>query len=139
MAVEKETQLEAWLEENMPEPSGGNPNYVETIEGTLANPWGDRFSDIYNEYNANNVTIVIVYDRYTLFPTKTSTTLDFYGATSMDALSTKAVRVSYRISNGVLRSAKKLEASATPAYTLTDISSDSTCSLRIIHHPLPEN
>lgn len=38
MAVEKETQLEVWLEENMAEPGGGNPNYVETITGTLANP-----------------------------------------------------------------------------------------------------
>ena len=41
MAVEVETQLESWLLENAPEPSGGNPNEVITAEGTLAEPFGE--------------------------------------------------------------------------------------------------
>lgn len=58
MAVEKETQLEAWLEENMPEPSGGNPNYVETIEGTLANPWGEKNpSTLYDAMEQGDITL----------------------------------------------------------------------------------
>lgn len=35
MAVEKETQFEAWLEENMSEP-GGNPNTIEVYTGTTS-------------------------------------------------------------------------------------------------------
>ncbi len=57
MAVEKETQLEAWLEENMPNPVT-NPNYVETIVGTLRFP--------FDLYSISEIRTMLESDDYTL-------------------------------------------------------------------------
>lgn len=39
----------------------GNPNYVETIEGTLANPWGNiDFATIANKCLSNDATMYLV-------------------------------------------------------------------------------
>lgn len=38
---------------------GGNPNYVETIEGTLANPWGGKFEEIITGCKNKNLTAFI--------------------------------------------------------------------------------
>lgn len=69
MAVEKETQLEAWLEENMPEPGGGNPNYIETLTGKLAtildhgneNNWNlsDFADNILSQYGEPSLNLTI--------------------------------------------------------------------------------
>ena len=40
--------------------SGGNPNYVETIEGTMANPWGNiDFETIANKCLSNDATMYL--------------------------------------------------------------------------------
>jgi len=39
---------------------GGNPNYVQTITGTLANPWGDYPSQtLFSNALNNNITLLI--------------------------------------------------------------------------------
>jgi hypothetical protein len=38
-----------------------NPNYVETISGTLGNPWGGKFAAIRNEVEAGDATAVMTF------------------------------------------------------------------------------
>ncbi len=39
---------------------GGNPNHVETIEGTLANPFGELdFNELYRELSNYGVTLIL--------------------------------------------------------------------------------
>lgn len=39
---------------------GGNPNYIETITGTLANPWGDiNYGALVHEIQLRNVTALL--------------------------------------------------------------------------------
>ena len=42
------------------EGGGGNPNYIETIEGTLANPWGDKdISEIRASLLRNEISVYL--------------------------------------------------------------------------------
>lgn len=148
MAVEKETQFEAWLEENMPEP-GDNPNYVETITGTLANPFGD-----YNIANLavwanvdNTVNMYMVADAgaigllaYPLSWLKPLNDTDlgklFFGASYLPQSGNNLVAEVQYTSDGLSRARIMM------ASTITDMepyAESITTTLTIIHHPLPEN
>ena len=147
MAVEKETQLEAWLEENMPETGGGNPNYVETVNGTMANPWGSyTLSELMQGVNDKSISIILisVVDNVTLVysPVTVKNNLlvcfcgefSAYVAGSAVKLITQDSECIFYAPNGDFKSYGTLAAP-------TDYNeySDSPATLIIIHHPLPEN
>lgn len=144
MVVEKETQFEAWLEENMPEP-GGNPNYVETVTGTLANPWGDvSYSELLDAVNNNNATCKLAVDAtaidFGIIPMIVSSGGSFlYSelvAYASNAVSGWVALVANYSGTGVLETAYALRDGT--AISLLPFSSSPT-TLTIVHHPLPEN
>lgn len=153
MAVEKETQLEVWLEENMPEPGGGNPNYVETITGTLENPWGTHtFSDIKAALSSNNITAYIVDD---LLPNEriyleasadgvSGFTGSFHISTqsSVVIVDREIEYVAYDNNGACIAIFSILGTTSQYAMTVDDYTADASgaaCTLYLIHHPLPEN
>lgn len=139
MAVEKETQLEVWLEENMPEPGGGNPNYVETIEGTLSNPWGlYSFDDIFNGIVNSEITVAMSVQGLTqglylpLFISGDESITTQACSYSAGGVPTSAAIVEWY--GGDLDTHTIWldgEVQTLPVFLVT--------TLKIIHHPLPEN
>lgn len=188
MAVETETQLEAWLAENVPsEPnlqtktgiqitqngqfsfapdagydglasvSGevnvqGNPNYVETIEGTLANPFGSyTIKQLREEFLANNISVVLSF-RFTpdstervfncmLLPSAGSFLSDM-NASVLEIFDKVSIVItgpvlSYNYNTSAFTRADYIRASSTDPATSIAIPSNTPCTLTIIHHPLP--
>ena len=117
---------------------GGNPNYVETIVGTLANPWGSyAFSDIRRNIANNAITAYITTSdsRKWFIPSGKSTgnnlwvrfnggfsnTIDYDCISITSSGTTTSVHYEYSDGN----------------YTETTIDPTTPCMLTIIHHPLP--
>ena len=146
MAVEKETQLEVWLEENMPEPVGGNPNYVETITGTLAEPWGNvNYASLIDGINDGSITAEIIAS----IPNGPS--LDFALRVSSDNAALRGSGAFYNVSDTVTLNeafAVSWYPNATLGYAvitqggvdmnITEYAALAITTLTIIHHPLPE-
>ena len=120
---------------------GGNPNYVETITGTLENPWGNvTASDFAAALASNEVsaTLQITVGTATALvnPVISGSYLIFsvaaYGSSGWSVIASAA----YLVSNGRL-----LYAFYQQGGTLTDLKSMSesiSTTLTIIHHPLPQ-
>lgn len=153
MTVEKETQLEAWLEENMPDPGGGNPNYVETITGTVANPWGEYvFSELKTMMMIDAVTVYIVDDllpseRIYLEPSADGIS-GFTGSCHISPQSNLVIvdreieYIGYNNSGecvALLTITGTLSQYGMTVEDYTAESAEASCTLTIIHHPLPEN
>lgn len=147
MAVEKETQLEVWLEENMPEPSGGNPNYVETITGTLANPWGsvnptELCADIADKNASLIVTLTLPgYGPLPLavqaFPADGQIVASvFNNAGTVDVTNASAIRLTLNTGYSTY-ALVALTGGAIADYS--GLMDTAQTTLTIIHHPLPEN
>lgn len=136
MAVEKETQLEAWLEENMPE-SGGNPNYIETIEGTLENPWGNyNYSELITDINNHEISCEL-----TVRPGDHAIGHLFYYGTALSGWgfvygTANTINNLYRVmykADGTLNKARIF----TSFNEYTEIDPATPCTLTVIHHPMP--
>lgn len=109
----------------------GNPNYVETIEGTLANPWGNySYGTIIQDIADNNITAYLMmtmhpqHIQYSGFPTS--------GWVSVSATISAVTQIQYT-GGGVLNFAREYSGFS----TYTDIDPATPCTLTIIHHPLP--
>lgn len=117
---------------------GGNPNYVETIEGTLAEPWGGyAFSDIRRGIANDTITAYITTsdshrwyipsgkstgnNMWFRFNTAYADVIDYNVLSVSSAGAIAAVHYEYRDGN----------------YSETTIDSTTPCTLTIIHHPLP--
>lgn len=140
MAVEKETQLEAWLEENMPEP-GGNPNYVETITGTLANPWGKvDYGLLLIDIASNNATAIIAVQamNFSSYLNISSNSLIANG-TRFNIIEPSLLTAAFASygPDGTLGSLLMWQNGTTVDVSSTMSGYETT--LTIIHHPLPEN
>lgn len=127
-----------------------NPNYVETISGTLGNPWGDysiRY-DLAPKILSNEIDLNITFSFnnsvYVAFPNPGSLAAITHicSAYSISATTAKLSLLRYT-PGGTLQSAKVI-----PEIRETDgvwngsgISLDPTtpCTLTIIHHPLPDS
>ena len=139
MAVEKETQLEAWFEENMPEP-GGNPNYVETINGTVANPWGSySLQQIIDGLKSNQLSVKMSMDDQTFV---VPTVLEQFNGLVFSVLVVMGTNPAI---NGVsvLYVGDDVQVFIVEGndsnYTVTSEDLTTPCTLAITHHPLPEN
>ena len=126
---------------------GGNPNYVETIEGTLANPWGDLdYSSLVEELVNNNVNIEM--DITTSgFPT-IRVLLDFDMAGEEQYILVGSY-IAYEPDNGISGVDLRYDSAGVISaifIIVDDVVSDRTTqaeyfdtTLTVIHHPLPEN
>ena len=128
-----------------------NPNYVETITGTLANPFGDytvgRLAYLANI--ANNINMFMVVDGSSLslgvYPLSQMKPMDvndynklFFGAVYLPSDTSKSMVADLHYNTSGLSSAKIMDGITTP----TDMSPYANyiiTTLTIIHHPLPED
>ena len=129
---------------------GGNPNYIETIEGTLGNPWGDYSlrNDLAPKILSNDIDFYITFSlngaSYVAFPNRGTISAATHVCSAYSVTATAASLSLLRYSpTGTLQSAKVI-----PELTENDsswngsgISLDPTtpCTLTIIHHPLPDS
>lgn len=116
---------------------GGNPNYIETIEGTLANPWGEySYSELVSAINNHEISCELVFQ-----PSDHSTGHLFYYGSGIAGWgyvvgTTNTVGTLYRVlykTNGTLNVAKIF----TSFNEHIEIDPSTPCTLTIIHHPLP--
>lgn len=125
---------------------GGNPNYIETIEGTLANPIPyERYSEILNDLENGNVTMYINGSAtgvgpYTLYakPGASSHIMAFFA----DVVSKYFVSGSFYFPNheGEILDlyAIRYTIVTNEAVNLSSIfNSDDPVTTTIIHHPMP--
>lgn len=129
---------------------GGNPNYVETITGTLANPFGDYTSSqlayMANVENSINMFLVVdgsvlgmgVYPLSMLKPLNSgdNSTL-FFGASYLPDNAEHYMVADVEYQSGLKRARMMVGGN-----TITDVmsySSHITTTLTIIHHPMPDS
>lgn len=149
MAVEKETQLEAWLEENMPEPGGGNPNYLETIIGTLNYPFGSySLSEIKTMLESDDYTLKVSLPKYgevecviAVDPNNDDVVISWFD--EADAKVLTMCKAYYEIGSVNIL---EYDIKASSNYGSIENVSDPQMGyltvetlLKVIHHPLPEN
>lgn len=139
--IEKMDELIVDIEE------GGNPNYVETIEGTLANPWGNIDpSELQQSVLARNASVEMDIDATELgfghiYLTmeqflNTSLGIGFTGVLNTGIFPERwtALIVGYTL-NGLFQEALLLQAESVTA--MGQQASAAPTTLTIIHHPLP--
>lgn len=128
---------------------GGNLNYIETVAGTLANPWGEyTASDLFSKARSGNLTMYITADvQYSqsgsvetatvmFFPVSGAPTFGFIKP-SIAASLLNFARITYSLTGALNRAvAGNINTNAQTQELLT-VSSDTACTLTIIHHPLP--
>lgn len=132
---EVRNRLQYWLSQI--EVGGGNPNYIETITGTLANPWESvDLANLRTEIQNNDATVYInftdgtsqvrIFLRYesAFFGGDCST---FFGASLLGSYYLQYA------SNGSLFAAKKFSSKG----VASNIATSTATTLTIIHHPLP--
>ena len=121
------------------ETGGGNPNSVETITGTLANPWGGTtLSELVESISNNGATALLTVGNETMWMeyneddgwiSATRAVLNIFSG----ALNS-AKNITYSASTGALVYAKNISSNG----SASNISNTTSCTLTIIHHPLPE-
>lgn len=117
---------------------GGNPNYVETISGTVANPWGAaNYQELINGISSNELTVAMTIGDTSLNATVVNGILfsaalfDLPGDTKLYL----GVSVFYStLDEGALTIAK---ANFGTGGGWGDLPSAMPTTLSIIHHPMP--
>lgn len=123
---------------------GSNPNYVETITGTLANPWGVvRYSELKNELANNNASCKLVIDAtsigFDIFSLLGNTSTD--GAVYFELIATggstvdvwAAISVNYNIVGELTSAFSLIGGNAMNISVYPNLPT----TLTIIHHQLP--
>ena len=133
-----------------------NPNAVETISGTLGNPWGGKFAAIRDAVEVGNATAYITYSgtkAYASIETISGLSaikqVAFSGldpVANVDEWGFEFVRFIYDYSDGSVVSEQTdpylwagENVTTTNKWNGADLSSSASCTLTIIHHPLPDS
>lgn len=126
-----------------------SPNTVETITGTVANPWGDTDTEVLQAAVENgNATAIISCDATAIgygtfsailspFNTNYLEFIAIYGA-NHSVSGWISISLTYSITNGALNRAYVLAGGASEVTGLTDYAAYVTTVLTIYHHPMPE-
>lgn len=130
----------------------GNPNAVETISGTLGNPWGGRFAAIRDAVEVGDATAYITYSgtkAYASIETISGLSaikqVAFSGldpVSNVDEWGFEFVRFLYDYSDGSVVSEQTDpymwagESTASNRWGGSDLSASASCTLTIIHHPM---
>ena len=127
---------------------GDNPNYVETITGTLANPWGGvDVADLASDVIANNATVYMTVSFSGLTRTflvdfseyESNNSTIFISACTIDANEIIAYAATW--TGAVFENFMSAAGTVTDGLTITNYSAYGEyvpTTLTIIHHPLPE-
>lgn len=127
----------------------GNLNYIETVAGTLANPWGEYTArDLFSDARSGNLTMYITADvQYGQSETTETATMMFFPISGMPTfgftkpsttiLSLKFARIAYSATGVLNRGVAGNIDTVSETQELLEISGDTACTLTIIHHPLP--
>lgn len=146
VTINARTRLQTYLSQLTS--GGGNPNYVETITGTLANPWGDiDLSDLVTKIpELANIEMVADTPNFGLFKV-----IAFYSDTSVSyligqqgSIEGSAILVGearWDIETGNLTSCKLFSGTETGGvfFDLLPIANYSPSTTKIYYHPLPED
>lgn len=129
--------------------SGGNPNYVEIIKGTVANPWGGKNpNDLFIEAENNNCTLRMTIDGTaigigefdTVFYPHSASIASYWfeaiGTSGPNASDWSIGTVAY-YADGEFSSMRMLNSGS--VINLADYASAFNSVLIIVHHPLPED
>lgn len=127
----------------------GNPNYVETIKGTLANPWGDvDIVTLASQCLTNDATVYLLVDGTAIGMPEVELNLQRggisagipFGAvglhTTGDMIYLNGSIIIFKLSTGAVTTAIIHNDGA-----ITDIlpyASNISTTITIIHHPLPD-
>jgi len=116
---------------------GGNPNYVETIEGTLANPWGGyTLQQILDGIASNQMSIMIFSEGQSVAPAvfqQMNALLFSLAFVLGDNQSFTALSLMYAGTDVTAFTMHGQNGN----YTITAEDLTTPCTLTIIHHPLP--
>ena len=142
--INARTRYQAYLKE-LSSISGGNPNYVETVTGTLANPWGEKTpSDLFSGAKSGNLTMIINVDATAIGGTRLSAAFYPFGNINVFRLTIANSQLSNWLcvyaeyyDSGVINAAYGLQNEAVLDYSL--YASLISTTLTIIYHPLPED
>lgn len=127
----------------------GNPNYVETIEGTLANPWGDyTASELFSEASNYSITLFItaelVYSDGGNAETTTMSYIKADGSTTfgftrpgISATTIQFSRAGYSSAGTLVKCVAGNINTSAGTQELLVVPGETPCTLTIIHHPLP--
>lgn len=147
--------IDTTLYNSVPINVDGNPNYVETISGTLGNPWGGRFAAIRDAVEAGDATAYI-----NLESTKAYASIENISGLSaikqvafsgLDPTSNVSewgftfARFIYDYTDGSVATEQsdsylyKGENTSTGRWGGADMQPSAPCTLTIIHHPLPDS
>ena len=122
---------------NVPQVSG-NPNYVETIAGTLANPWGEyAFADLLTAHGNHDLSMYLTSDDlpYTISPVgRAAMKRRFVCVNAATASSVTLAAIDYTSTGGF--SAGRIYTYVGGTMQITDIDPTQACTLTIIHHPM---
>ena len=124
---------------------GGNPNYVETITGTIANPFGtnEKFQEILNGLIENTLTVKLEFivgfiEQYQMTGVLVSNTSFFFACYLPPTFSSgHAIRLLY--SNNLQLNKYYITVAKDGTWVEGSLSADLATTLTIIHHPLPES
>lgn len=128
-----------------------NPNYVETISGTLSNPWGANTpSDLFTAARNGNLTMYIEASvTYSEGGTEETATMMFlpisgvptFGFTKPGASASTLffARTGYANTGNLGRAVAGNINVTIGTQELIGLSGDTPCTLTIIHHPLPDS
>ena len=143
--------IDTTLYNSVPVNVDGNPNYVETISGTLSNPWGENTPlDLFTAARNGNLTMYIeasvAYSEGGAEETATMMFLPISGlptfgftkpSTSTSVLN--FARVGYSNTGKLSRAVAGNINTSAESQELITLSGDTPCTLTIIHHPLPDS
>ena len=132
---------------NVPQVSG-NPNYVETISGTLANPWGEyAASELFSAARGGELTMYISASvTYSEGGTAETATMMFFPITGMPTFGftrpganlsqINFARLAYSNSGALNKAVAGNINTLNETQELLQSPSDTACTLTIIHHPM---
>lgn len=130
---------------------GGNPNYIEVIEGTFEAPFGNmtrtEIKERLDEAYAGNSNIFLssdadefgYFDANSLcgvFPDDDTSMINFSICEVNDSLFGTSVTYYYSLREGLILGSANHYSSEDG---VTEYDTDAACTITIVHHPMPEN
>lgn len=146
--INARTRYQAYLKE-LSSISGGNPNSVETITGTVANPWGDVDpAELGSEILNNNATAImtITTEDGTITAPMLIIFIDELDYSSFSVANINvgsdygnAAQIMYAYKNLIKAKSAIFGGGTVTVTDLLEVASQIPTTLMIIHHPLPED
>lgn len=122
-----------------------NPNYVETISGTLGNPWGNEFSRLLPLLrNANDATVTMVVNAggsltRRVYAYTESDLTEYIASAALGGSDLNVWEWALYEGDGTYIANGSSHETGSGRFATATLSESSATTLTIIHHPLPSN